>query len=110
MIDVVGADHCAKKLLHVIGIFVDAAGATDAGDGVGAMLGDDFLKFSGNEIECFVPGCFTKLTVFFDKRRFQPVLGIDEIEPVTPLDAQPALVGLCILDAGYLNNSAVFNM
>ena len=38
VIDVVGADRRAKQLLHLVGVFVDAAGAADPGNGVRPVL------------------------------------------------------------------------
>jgi hypothetical protein len=38
VINIIGLDHGAEKFLHLIGIFVDAPGATDASQGIGAVL------------------------------------------------------------------------
>ena len=38
VIDVVRTDHRAKQLLHLVGIFVNAPGAADAGYGIRAVL------------------------------------------------------------------------
>jgi len=36
VVDIVGPENGPEKFLHVVGIFIDAPGATDAGHGVGA--------------------------------------------------------------------------
>ncbi len=94
----------------LIGIFIDASGATDAGKRIRAMLGDDFRKFIGYQIQCLIPGSFPKLAVFLDQRRFQAIFGINEIKSVSSLDAQSAFIGFSILNAGHLDNLAVLDM
>ena len=63
VIDVVRADHRSKQLLHLIGILVDAAGATDSPYGIWAVLGDDILEFGNNQVEGLIPGGLTESVV-----------------------------------------------
>ena len=110
MIDIVGTDHRAEKLLHVIGIFIGASGATDAGKRIRAVLGDDFLKFMGYQIQSLIPGSFPELAVFLDQRRFKAFVGINEIKSVSSFDTQSAFIRFSVFDAGHLDNFTVLHM
>lgn len=55
VIYVIRSDHRTEEFLHLIGIFVQAAGATNPCYGVRAMLRDYLLEFIGHKIEGLVP-------------------------------------------------------
>jgi len=111
MVDIVRLENSPEQLLHVVGIFVDAASAADAGDGIRTMLCDDFPEPACDEIKCFIPGCFAKLTVLLANQRcFEPILRIDEIVAKAALDAQLAIVRRTVLDGSHLDDLLALDM
>ena len=80
VVDIVGLKNSPEQLLHVVGIFINAARATDSGNGVRPMLGNDFLKLCGYQIQRLIPGGLAKLAVFLtNQRRGESVFRVNEI-------------------------------
>ena len=111
MVDIVGLKNSPEHLLHVVGIFIDAARATDAGNGIRAVLGNDGLKFRRHQIEGFIPGGLAELAVFFaDERCFQPVFRIDKIIGKPALDAQFPVIRRPVFNCCYFDDLFVFDV
>ena len=68
-VDVVGADHYPKKLLHQVVFFVGAAGGGDAGQGIRAVAILDLLEAAGAIVQGLVPGRRLELAVPADQGR-----------------------------------------
>lgn len=52
VIDIFGADHHTEKFLHLIGISINAEGATDTGNGIRTVFLNNFFEFGGYNIKC----------------------------------------------------------
>jgi hypothetical protein len=100
---VVGSKHRSKEFLHLIGIFIDAAGAADAGDGVRTVLLDDVFEFLSDEIQRFIPRGFAKIVLLADQRLLESFLGINKIVSESSLDAQTSVVGGSVFRGRYLD-------
>ena len=99
-----------NKFLHLIRIFVNTAGATDAGDGVRAVLGDGFLELVGHQVQGLVPGGLPELAVGLDQRHREPFRGVDKVIAEAAFDAETALVGSGALHPGNLDDLAALDV
>jgi hypothetical protein len=60
MIDVVGLEHRPEQFLHLIGIFVDAPGAADPGQGIRPAFVDNPGACVRHQGQGLIPGGFTE--------------------------------------------------
>jgi hypothetical protein len=69
VIDIIRTDYRAEKLLHLIRIFVDTAGATDAGNGIRPVFLDDLFEFICHQIKRLIPRRLAEFAVLFSNQR-----------------------------------------
>ena len=110
VVDVVGPDYRPKKFLHVVGVFVDAAGAADAGQRIGTVELFDLLEFFRHHVQGLVPGCLPKGFAFADQGLGEAFGRVDKVIPETSLDAQPPKVGGAFFHGGYLDHPAILDV
>ncbi len=115
VIDIVGAEAGANKLLEQIGLFVRALGRAEAGQRIGTVAVADFLQAARGAVERLFPGRLAEMrprvgridelvrhlrhAVLADHRLQQALRIVHVVEAEAALHAEPVLVGRAVLAA-----------
>src|SRR6056297_199788 len=88
VVEVVGAEGDADKLLKEVGVLVGAFCGGIAGQGIGAVGGTDFVKTAGDQLEGFLPGDRLVSAVSFYQRGSKALGALNVVVAEAPLDAE----------------------
>ena len=91
-VDVVGADHTLHQSRDRVRVLVGATRAADQRDRFGAVLLDRLAQDAGRRVERLRPRHLAELAVDAAVRFEHAVVGVDPLDAVAALVAQPAVV------------------
>ena len=109
VIDLMGAEAGADELLHEVVGFGRGAAGGDAVNAVPSVFLGGFAEAFGGAVQGFFPGGFVEIAVFApDKRGFETVGMLNEIEGELAFDAQGAVIGRAVHGRLYADQSISF--
>jgi hypothetical protein len=103
MIHIGRLKYGSNQLLQIVVVFIAASGAADTGNGIGAVIFDNFLKSGSDQIQSLIPGGLPEAVLFFDKRGFYSLVGIYKVISEAALDAKTSIIGQSVIHASNLD-------
>ena len=90
VIDIIGLQYSPAEFIGQVVFLIADPGRREHPDTVSAVLLLDFTELFRNQVQGFVPGCLTEVSVLFYQRCGQSIRRADKIIAEAPFHAQAA--------------------